>query len=94
MVRRAVPPAKPTSTTVPISIDELAGEALFGEEASELLGGLDGTDGRQLLSISKADRCELDGTTGPSAHLAADRQESKPSAAALRARGTESHAPS
>jgi hypothetical protein len=53
MVRRAVPPAKPTSTTVPISIDELAGEALFGEEASELLGGLDGTDGRQLLSISK-----------------------------------------
>jgi len=30
-----------------------AGEALFAEEASELLRGLDRTDGRQLLSISK-----------------------------------------
>jgi hypothetical protein len=44
LARRA--PAKPTSATVPISIDKLPGKALFAEEASELLGGLDRTDGR------------------------------------------------
>jgi hypothetical protein len=37
----------------------------------------------------EADRSELDGTAVLSAHLAADRQEPKPSAAALPARGTE-----